>query len=152
MKSEKTWLTCKEAAAIIGCSQRHVLNLIKKKNISTEKDDSGKHIIQKSEFFRVFPQAMYAELARSEENLDGNEATKLLEEKIRHLQEIVDEKKRQNEFLMGQIVINTDEKSKMLDALNNHARLLEFKETGSKAPSFSKKIGFGFNWWPFKRR
>jgi hypothetical protein len=142
MKVEKTWLSCREAAGLIGCSQRHMLNLIKKKNLSFERDESGKYIIQKAEFFRVFPEAMKVELDGKVEKSGGNEAMKVLEEKIRHLQEMMEEKKKQNDFLLGQLSITSDEKSKMLDAINNHARLLEFKETGGK----------GFNWWPFRRK
>lgn len=151
MREDKTWLTCRQAAELIGCSGRHMLNLIKKKNITTERDESGKHIIQKVEFFRVFPDAMHVEIDRSNEKSGGNEVKKLLEEKIRHLQEMLDEKKKQNDFLLGHLDINTNEKSKMLDAINNHARLLEFKETGSKAPS-SRSEKKGFNWWPFKKK
>lgn len=151
MKDEKTWLTCKEAALLLNCTQRHVLNLIKKKNISADRDEAGKYFIHKSEFFRVYPHAMSVENERNEEKFGGNEAMKVLEEKVRHLQEMVDEKKKQNEFLLGQLDINTNEKSKMLDAINNHARLLEFKETGGKAPSSADEKR-GFNWWPFKKK
>jgi len=138
----KTYLTCKDIAKLLNITHRHVLNVLSKKNISTERDESGKHIVQKSEFFRVFPELMHKSEHGTEEKSDGNQAMKLMEEKIRHLQEMLDEKKKQNEFLMGQININDDKQSKMLDAINSHSRLLEFKEatnSPSKPPSLNEE-------------
>lgn len=129
-------------ARLLGVTHRHVLNVLSKKNISTEKDESGKHIVQKPEFFRVFPKLMGMEEAGTNQKLDGNQEMKVMEEKIRHLQEMLDEKKRQNEFLMGQISINDQKQDKMLDALNGHTRLLEFKETSksqNQTPSSGEK-------------
>jgi len=126
-------LTCKEAARLLNISQRHIGNLIKKGKFSDEKDEDGKYIIMKSEFFRVFPHTMTVEIAGNDENSVEAEAKKVLEEKIRHLQEMIDEKKKQNEFLREQINHFTQEKSKMLDAINSHTRLLEYKETSGKS-------------------
>lgn len=130
----KTYLTCKDIAKLLNVTHRHVLNVLAKKNISTEKDESGKHIVQKSEFFRVFPNLMNKEMSGTGEKSDGSIAMKVMEEKIRHLQEMLDEKKKQNDFLMEQICINDDKQSKMLDAINSHSRLLEFKES-TKSPN-----------------
>lgn len=151
MHKEKSWLTCKEAADLIGCSQRTILNMIKRGDFSSEKDESGKNFIQKSEFFRVHPEAMGMETDGNGENKAGKNDLKALEERIRHLQEMVDEKKKQNEFLMGQLNINTEEKSKMLDAINSHSRLLEFKE-GSGDNKNTCSSNKPFTWWPFKNR
>lgn len=130
----KTYLTCKDISILLDISQRHVLNILAKKSISTEKDDTGKHLIQKAEFFRVFPDLMNQEIDGKKTKSEGNQAMKLLEEKVRHLQEMLDEKKKQTEFLMGQISINDDKQSKMLDAISAHSRLLEFKESASSPP------------------
>lgn len=135
----KTFLTCKDIARLLDITHRHALNVLTKKNISTEKDESGKHIVQKSEFFRVFPELMNKFEHGTERKSDGNQAVKLMEEKVRHLQEMLDEKKKQNEFLMGQISINDDKQSKMLDAINSHSRLLEFKES-TKSPNESPSL------------
>lgn len=149
MNKEKTWLTCREASVLLNYTQRHMINLIKKGKITADKDEDGKYYINKSEFFRVYPNAMKVEVdGTSEKSMEGH-ARKLLEEKIRHLQEIVDEKKKQNEFLTEQLSNFTHEKSKMLDAINSHARLLEFKETTGKS---SEQATNKIPWWPFKRR
>lgn len=146
MKHEKPWLTCKDISMLLGCTQRNVLNILERKKISTEKDDSGKHIIQKSEFFRVFPHLMGMEESRREEKPVRNEVLRIMEEKLKHTQELLDEKKKLNEFLIEQISANHEKESKMLDALGSFGRLLEHKEKGDKE---TRK---GFNWWPFKKK
>lgn len=148
---EKTWLTCREAASLLNYSQRHIVNLINKGKLSADKDDDGRYYIQKSEFFRVYPNAIRSELPRTEEKSSGNNSAKMLEEKVRHLQEMIEEKKKQNDFLLDQLSINTEEKSKMLDAINNHSRLLEFKETRGNTPSSAQEKKL-FSWWPFRKR
>lgn len=142
--NNKTYLTCKDIAKLLNVTHRHVLNVIAKKNISTEKDESGKHIVQKAEFFRVFPHLINKQDNGNDEKSVGNQAMKVLEEKIRHLQEMLDENKKHNEFLMNQISIGEDKQSKMLDAINSNSRLLEFKEstkpTIESPPSCEKVI------------
>lgn len=145
MNDEKIWLTCKDMAQLLGVTRRHVLNVLDKKNISAEKDENGTLIVQKAEFFRVFPNLMNAENPGKDGKSDGNSDMKLLEEKIKHLQEMLDEKKKQNEFLIGQINLGDEKQTKMLDAISAHSRLLEFKE-GTKSPfSSSSKIGQKFS-------
>jgi len=153
MTNERNWLTCKEAGALLNFTQRHVLNLIKKGKISAEKDEDGKFYIQKSEFFRVYPHLMQVEIDRNSENSVEQGVNKVLEERIRHLQEMVDEKKKQNEFLTEQLSNFTQEKSKMLDAINSHTRLLEFKETSGKSHSTTvhQSDRKRLQWWPFTK-
>lgn len=152
MTNGKTWLTCREAAKLLNFSQRHIGNLIKKGRIKAEKDEDGRYFIEKSEFFRVYPHAMKAEKDGTDEKPMENESKKFLEEKIKHLQEMIDEKRRQNEFLAEQLATFTEEKFKMLDAINSHARLLEYKETTGKTKAVENE-GHGklFEWWPFKK-
>lgn len=147
----KTHLTCKDIARLLNVTHRHVLNVLAKKHISTEKDESGKHIVQKSEFFRVFPHLMNKHELGTEEKSDGNQEMKLLEEKLKHLQEMLDEKKKQNEFLLGQISISDMKQDKMLDAINGHARLLEFKETGKSLNDLPSSIEKGMKFNIIKR-
>lgn len=154
MKDEKSWLTCREVGELLNCTQRHALNLIKSGKISADRDEGGKYYVQKSEFFRVFPDAKKVEIDRSESKLAGKEDMKFLEEKIKHLEEMMNEKKKQNEFLTEQLSNFTEEKSKMLDAINGHTRLLEYKETSGKSASSSdeKSSKKSLDWWPWKRK
>ena len=148
----ETWLTCKEAASLIGYTQRHITNLIAKGKLSAE-HDNGKYFIQKAEFFRVYPNALKMEVAGTKEKNTNKKALDFLEEQVRYLQEIITEKRKHNEYLMEQIQVFTEEKSKMLDAINSHARLLEHKEVVGKNSAKTIEIkGKKKNWiWPFKK-
>lgn len=147
MFEDKPWLTCREAAQLLNYSQRHIVNLIKNGKLSAEKDEDGKYYIQKAEFFRVYPTAMPKEMGGTAEKLTGTDAVKFLEEKVRHLQEMLDERRKQNDLLVQQLNNFTEEKSKMLDAIASHTRLLEHKK---RNPHISGKKPFSL--WPFKRR
>ena len=152
MSEEKVWLSCKEAAELLNCTDRNITTLITRGKLSAKKDENGKYFIQKAEFFRVYPEAMKREKERSDEKSGGKYSIKLLEERVRHLQEMIDEKKKHNDFLIQQLDNYTHEKSKMLDAINSHTRLLEYKEVSGK--SKDKVLGkkMGSNWrWPFKK-
>lgn len=129
---EKSWVTCKEAAVILNYTQRHIINLIKKGKISAERDENGKHVIQKAELFRVYPDAFPKEIEETEKNIFGYENKRLLEEKIKHLQELLEEKRRQNDFLTQQLNNFTEEKLKLIETINGHIRLLEYKESSEK--------------------
>lgn len=155
MTNEKTWLSCREAGKLLNFTQRHIINLINKGKLSAEKDEYGRYFIQKSEFFRAYPDAMNVESKGTDKEPAGNDSVKLLEEKLQHLQEMFEEKKRQNEFLIEQLENFTQEKSKMLDAINSHARLLEHKESDIKLDP--KKLnshgdGHGLGSWLFRRK
>lgn len=153
MNVERSWLTCREAGKILNYTQRHILNLIKNGKISADKDDDGRYYIQKAELYRVYPHILEVEKDRSAKKPDGKNTLKFLEEKIRHLEEMVGEKSKQNEFLVEQLNNFTQEKSKMLEAINSNARLLEFKETSGKYTHVSdeKQDKKPFKWWPFKK-
>jgi hypothetical protein len=61
---------------------------------------------------------------------------KLLEEKNSYLLDMIKEKSKQIDFLKDQLDQFAQEKSKMLDAINSHARLLEHQQkTESPTPN-----------------
>ena len=122
MNTEIPWFSCKEAAEALNFTQRHIVNLIKKGKLKAEYEN-GKYIIPKDDFFRVFPHAI-----KQEENKNVESAViKFLEEKICYLEEIIVEKRKENEFLREQLNRATSEKSKMLDTLNGYIKFLERK-------------------------
>jgi predicted site-specific integrase-resolvase len=136
----KNWLTCKEAATILGYGTRQMLNIIKKGKISAERDESGQYFIDKSEFYRVYPDGKRRQSeAGSTKNSAEEIPKKLLEERIKHLEEMILEKNKVIELVKEQLYNFTQEKSKMLEAINGHTRLLEHHEN-------KKSSG----WWPFK--
>lgn len=149
MKEGKSWLTPKEVAELLSMTPRNVNLLINSGKIRASKDESGRYFIEKSEFFRTHPEAFRAQEERNQEKMSEKVSIKFLEEKIAHLKDMISEKKKENEFLTNQISVITNEKSKMLDTISSHARLLEYKETGGKGghPPSKKKS----KWWSFKK-
>jgi len=141
MQGGKTWLSCKEAASIIGYTQRHIINLIKNGKLSASRDESGQYFIDKSEFFRVYPQDIKVEKPGTSEKSFEEIPRKLLEERIKHLEEMIVEKNKIIEILTEQLRNFTQEKSQMLEAITSHTRLLEHQ--GNKKT---------LSWWPFKGR
>jgi|GEM_PF-1261747 len=154
MANEKSWIGCKEIAQLLNCTQRNVINLIRKGTISAKKDDNGKYFVQKSEFFRVFPECMEVEVVGSEKKPPRKENVSLLETKIQHLQEMMEEKSKQNQFLMDQLEVFTQEKSKMLDAITSHTKLLEYQGTGRVISSKrnSESTDNRIRWWSLKKK
>lgn len=141
MKDSVSWLKPSEAAALEGCSVRKIQNMITSGKLSATRDD-GKYFIEKSEFFRVFPDAHRKYIA-------GNPAIKA-EKSIRmeieneYLKERVSKQEKENEFLKSQIESFTQEKKQMLEAITHHSRLLEDKRSKYKANKSS--------WWDIFKR
>ena len=51
------FLTPKEAGKLAGLSKRQITNIINDGKLSAKKNDAGNFLIDKAEFFRVFPNA-----------------------------------------------------------------------------------------------
>jgi hypothetical protein len=97
--------------------------MIKKGKLSAIRDEAGNYIIDKSEFYRVFPDA----------NAKRTETKKeALEVEITYLKEMVAEKSRQNEFLVQQLQESATEKTALIETLNSNQRLLEHKSKPRK--------------------
>ena len=127
MNTEIPWISCKEAAEALNFTQRHIVNLIKKGKLKAE-CENGKYFIPKDDFFRVFPHVVKQDENKCVENI----AIKFLEEKISYLEDIIIEKRKENEFLREQLNRSTSEKSKMLDRLNGYINFLEQKISRDK--------------------
>lgn len=136
MKDSVSWLTPKQAGELAGYSARHIQNLISKGKISARKEE-GKYLIDKAEFFRVFPEAHKKEKAGNIAQKDIDNAR--MEKENEMLKEIASQKDKEIAFLRSQIESFTQEKSQMLEAITHHARLLEHKETSHKRVSSSEK-------------
>lgn len=132
MIKEKEYLTPKEAAELLDCSAKSIINYINQKKIKADKDQLGFYLIHKAEFFRDYPQAFMALQERNEGKMNDKISIKFLEKEITHLKDMLAEKKKENEFLKDQNSISIQEKNKMLDAINSHTRLLEHKEAIEK--------------------
>lgn len=130
MQNTPALLTASEAARLGECTARHINNLITRGELSAKKIDN-KYYIDKSEFFRLFPAAFKKEQI-------GSDVLRL-EAEISLLKKMCSDKDREIDFLRNQIEVNNNEKNKMLESLNSHARLLEHKESGSSSHSSSRK-------------
>ncbi len=137
MKNETSWLTPSQAAAIVGCTARSIQNYIQNGKLSATRED-GKYYIDKSEFYRVFPDAHKKEEASKHANKDVEIARAQAEMEVKYLKDAVLDKDRQNQYLKDQLESYAQEKMKMLDAIGAHARYLEHKDPSAdtiKVPS-----------------
>lgn len=120
MNAKSTVLSTREAAELLGCSARKIQKLIAQGKLCAHRDDTGSYKIDKSEFYRVFPETFPREEMRTEAtNGEQNERTRLLEEQVKFLKEM-------NCLLKEQLDNATSEKGKLIDTLNSNQRLLEY--------------------------
>lgn len=132
MKGRNSSISTREAAELTGFSARHIQNMIKKGKLSATRDEGGNYSIDKSEFYRIFPQAHES---GSRQNTNENSSRTVLESQIEHLNEMIKEKNRQNEFLQKQLESANNEKSMLLETLTSNQKLL-MHSTKSKRKKF----------------
>ena len=108
-------LNVKQASELVGCSTRHIQKMIKGGSLSAYRDKGNKYLIDKSEFYRVFPDLMPRTDAITREPACEQEYNQLLF------------LKEQNEFLKEQLDQANGEKRGLLNALENAQRMIEFK-------------------------
>lgn len=122
MSEESSSISTRMAAEIAGCSARHIQSLIKKGKLSASRDNGGNYIIDKSEFYRVFPDA---HITRMVANSDEKNSRTALEVEVKYLKEMLAEKAKQNEFLHKQLEASNLEKSALIETLTSNQKLLE---------------------------
>lgn len=127
--NNKTKISSKEAAELLGCSSRNIQNLIKKGKISASRDDSGAYIIDLSEFYRVFPDIF-------DKRNDAKNVTQTREKEIEYLNKLLQEKEKQLEILLKQLEISTNEKGILLETLSSSQKLLEHQSSKNKRKKF----------------
>ena len=112
MSEQVTKICAKEASEIAGCSIRKIQKMVKSGVLSAQRGEGGKYLIDKSEFYRVFPDRM--------ERTDANHVRESSEQEIRLLRE-------QNEFLREQLQVANEEKKSLLKTLESTQKLIELK-------------------------
>ena len=133
MSENNSLLNTREAAEIAGFSARHIQGMIKKGKLSASRDEGGNYLIDKAEFYRVFPDA---HTKRSLANDDNDNSRIVLEIEVQHLREMLVEKNKQNEFLHKQLETATIEKTMLLETLNSNQKLLEHHNGKKKTRRF----------------
>lgn len=121
----ETRIGTSEAAKLSGFSLRHIQNMIKDGRLSASRTESGSYSIDKSEFFRVFPDAHPEARQRKQMQNSPDELRIVHETEIKYLKQI-------NELLQAQLdeakfLIEKSEKEKtaLFDALGSTQKLLE---------------------------
>lgn len=129
MSENNSSISTREAAEIAGFSARHIQGMIKKGKLSASRDEGGNYLIDKSEFYRVFPDA---HTKRSLTNNDDESTRTVLEMEVQHLKEMLTEKSKQNDFLHKQLETATAEKTILLETLSSNQKLLEHSSKGKR--------------------
>ena len=124
MANKSTQLSTREAALELGVSPRQIQKLIKNGKLSAERNESGNYLIDKSEFYRAFPEAFNV---RKDANNNEQWSRTVRDHEIKHLAAMLSEKTQQNEFLQKQLESSTLEKTRLLDTISNQQKLLEHK-------------------------
>jgi excisionase family DNA binding protein len=114
MDEQSARIDAKQAAELIGCSTRHVQKQIKDGRLSATRYKGNKYLIDKSEFYRVYPDLMVRPEANKSESVREQDdfQVKLLKE--------------ENAFLKDQLNAANNEKKQILSVLDNAQRLIEF--------------------------
>ena len=129
MSENNSSISTREAAEISGFSARHIQGMVKKGRLSATRDNGGNYVIDKSEFYRVFPDA---HTKRTQANNGGDNTRTILEMEVQHLKEMLAEKSKQNEFLHKQLETATAEKTMLLETLSSNQKLLEHSSKGKR--------------------
>lgn len=134
MNDNFSFLTPNQAGVLVGCSGRTLLNYIKSGKLSATRED-GKWYIDKSELFRVFPEAF----KRAYGTKDDEEIKKIKESvEIEFLRKLIGEREELITYLKDQIESSKHEKGQIIEALNSQSRLLEHQQ----AKEEKKKTGW----------
>ncbi len=136
MDENTSQLMSREAAEQSGKSHRQIQRLIKNGTLSATRDKSGNYLIEKSEFYRVFPEAFNV---RHDATSVVKTSQDRRDNKINLLEAMLSEKTRHNEFLQKQLEFigsqlesSTLEKARLLDTISNQQKLIEH-QSGNKA-------------------
>ncbi len=127
MKESRSWITPKQAADIAGVTTRTINNYITSGKLSASREDN-RYYIDKSEFFRVFPNCMLKKSVGNFENSSENKDSIASEIEIQYLKEALLDKEKQNDFLKQLVESYTNDKSMMIQTINIHSKMLEHKQ------------------------
>ena len=137
--SDNNLLNTRQASEESGMSARHIQRMITTGKLSATRSNGGVYLIDKSEFYRVFPEAHNRDSGRQKANNVGDNARQALENEVRHLQAMLTEKdkqndllNKQNEFMQKQLETATVEKTMLLETLSSNQKLLEHRSGGKR--------------------
>ena len=121
----ETRIGTSEAAKLSGFSLRHIQNMIKDGRLSASRTENGSYSIDKSEFFRVFPDAHPEARQRKQMQNSSDELRIAHETEIKYLKQINDLLQAQLDEAKALIDKSEKEKTALFDALGSTQKLLE---------------------------
>lgn len=121
----KAALTTRQAADESGMSARHIQRMITAGKLSATRSDGGVYLIDPAEFYRVFPEAHVRDSDRQKPSNVGDSSRQTLEAEVRHLQVMLAEKSKQNEFLHKRLESSEAKEAALIETLSSNLKLLE---------------------------
>lgn len=113
-------LTSKECADILGVSAKTIQRRIQKGILSGYKDDNGIYMVEKSEFYRVYPDAHQRHGVRHD--FKDVEALSKLKEEM--LEERINALERERNALKEQLDLANKREATLLESVKNNSTLL----------------------------
>lgn len=113
-----------EAAKLSGYSLRHIQNMIKDGRLSAARTENNSYSIDKSEFFRVFPDAHPEVKQRKKMQSSPDELRIVHETEIKYLKQINDLLQAQLDEAKSLIEKSEKEKTALFEALGSTQKLL----------------------------
>ncbi|HHR1287491.1 TPA: hypothetical protein ACS3CI_003245 [Legionella pneumophila] len=130
MSEKSSFMSTREAAKEAGYSARHLQNFITSGKLSAKRGSDGKYLIDRSEFYRVFPDAYKQKLQENPKEI----SEEIFLNEIKYLKEM-------NNFLHKQLETAEKEKNHLLETLKSSQRLLE--HSNEKTDKTKRKKIFG---------
>lgn len=121
----ETRIGTSEAAQLSGYSLRHIQNMIKDGRLSATRTENSSYSIDKSEFFRVFPDAQPEVKQRKQMQSSPDELRIVHETEIKYLKQINDLLQTQLNEAKSLIEKSEKEKTALFEALGSTQKLLE---------------------------
>jgi excisionase family DNA binding protein len=142
MKNSNSWITPREAAEITGFSNRHILNLIERGELSCTMYGK-RYRIDKSELFRVFPEAhnkvqekMYAN--KNAQTIKIETENEYLMKMIEEKDKIIAQKDKEIEFLRNQIENCNNDRKDLIEKIPNQTKLIQNSKSDATLVSTTK--------------
>jgi excisionase family DNA binding protein len=117
---DNNFLSVRQASDLLDVSERTITRQIKTGKLSATKSEKGSWQIEKSEFYRVYPE----KLEKSQSDITS-EISPSVSVSERHHTEITDMLKKQISLLEDQLRQSNKEKETILNTLQSNQRMLE---------------------------
>lgn len=122
--TESTRISVTECAKLLGITSRAVQKYIKEGKISAVKNEKGRYEIDKSEFYRVFPDAYISEQPKEKYANNNSDSATIKDVEIKHLKEKIYLLKEQLADAKERELRHELREKELIAIANNHNKLL----------------------------